>query len=131
MIELTYLSLLVVLICFVFNIYLLFFKKITPNAQQNFATWKQSILVFIVILVFFFLYFGSATNTFAEKTTYDYHDGSTPITVTNSHYLDALTFFPFMLAMLPINFVLLASLIFTHFNVFGGRGRMKKRQRTY
>jgi hypothetical protein len=126
--ELVYITLLAMIIVFLYNVYLLFFS--TPNKNNApikvMDSWKKSLFIFIVSLIIFFLFFGSAMNSIQQETTYDLGDGSPDITVKDNRYMDAFTFLPLMNMLLLVNFFILLIQVFKEFRNFGKTSFSKK-----
>jgi hypothetical protein len=125
MIEVVYFALFGMVALFVYNIYLFFLKKETRDIEGALTRWKGSLLVFIVSLLLFFLYFGFTFNAIQQTSTWNFGDGSPDVTYTSNNYLDALSFFPMITAILLFNFIFLVVGILQEFKVFG-RSRMRK-----
>lgn len=126
MIEIAFITLFAMIGVFLYNIYNLFLSKPSANQDAVFDKWKTAFLVFIIALIIFFLYFGSTMNTLKAQTTIT--DGTDTYTVTDRDYLDTISFFPMMIAMLVLNFIFLVIQVMIDFKVLVGRGRMKKKR---
>ena len=122
MIEIAYVTLFAMIILFLYNLYSWFFSK--PNKNEGpeliLSSWKKSFFVFIIALIVFFVFWGSAMNSIPQATTtIDLGDGSPDITYTNHDFLDAITFAPLVNALLLLNFFVFVIQVFQEFRNFG------------